>query len=102
MVGDGGDEAIIPLENNRARALDLWRQAGERLNAFAADQGRAVGAARREVLAQTSNDNHREINFGEGSIVIQTQATNGDAIYRQLMIRMQHEVKRKEVSYGPA
>lgn len=102
MVGEAGDEAIIPLENNRARALDLWRQAGERLNAFAADQGRAVGAARREVLAQTSNDNHREINFGEGSIVIQTQATNGDAIYRQMMIRMQHEVKRKEVSYGPA
>ena len=101
LIGEAGDEMVIPLENNRSRALDLWYEAGERLNAFAAEQGRTVGVTTRERVVQHSTDNHREFNFEDGSIVIQTQATNGDAIYRQLMIRMQHEVKRKEVSYGP-
>ena len=49
----------------------------------------------------TTNDSHNmSYTFGPGSIVIQTQATNGDAIYRQLMVRMQQEVSRKEAAYG--
>ena len=49
----------------------------------------------------TTNDSHdMTYTFGPGSIVIQTQATNGDAIYRQLMVRMQQEVSRKEAAYG--
>ena len=100
LIGEAGDEMVIPLENNRSRALDLWYEAGERLNAFAAEQGRTVGVTTRERVVQHSTDNHREFNFEDGSIVIQTQATNGDAIYRQLMVRMQQEVRRKEVAYG--
>lgn len=49
----------------------------------------------------TTTDSHNlTYTFGPGSIVIQTQATNGDAIYRQLMVRMQQEVIRKEAAYG--
>ena len=49
----------------------------------------------------TTNDSHNmTYTFGPGSIVIQTQATNVDAIYRQLMVRMQQEVSRKEAAYG--
>lgn len=49
----------------------------------------------------TATDSHNmTYTFGPGSIVIQTQATNGDAIYRQLMVRMQQEVSRKEAAYG--
>lgn len=49
----------------------------------------------------TTTDSHNTAyTFGPGSIVIQTQATNGDAIYRQLMVRMQQEVSRKEAAYG--
>lgn len=49
----------------------------------------------------TTNDSHNTTyTFGPGSIVIQTQATDGNAIYRQLMVRMQQEVSRKEAAYG--
>lgn len=49
----------------------------------------------------TTNDSHNmTYTFGPGSIVIQTQATDGNAIYRQLMVRMQQEVSRKEAAYG--
>ena len=51
----------------------------------------------------TTTDSHNTTyTFGPGSIVIQTQATNGDAIYRQLMVRMQQEVNRKGAAYGTA
>lgn len=51
----------------------------------------------------TTNDSHNmTYTFGPGSIVIQTQATNGDAIYRQLMVRMQQEVNRKGAAHGTA
>lgn len=51
----------------------------------------------------TTTDSHNmTYTFGPGSIVIQTQATDGNAIYRQLMVRMQQEVSRKGVAYGPA
>lgn len=51
----------------------------------------------------TTTDSHNmTYTFGPGSIVIQTQATNGDAIYRQLMVRMQQEVNRKGAAYGRA
>ena len=50
----------------------------------------------------TTTDSHNmTYSFGPGSIVIQTQATDGNAIYRQLMVRMQQEVSRKGVAYGP-
>lgn len=49
----------------------------------------------------TTTDSHNmTYTFGPGSIVIQTQATDGNAIYRQLMVRMQQEVSRKEAAYG--
>lgn len=49
----------------------------------------------------TTNDSHNmTYTFGPGSIVIQTQATDGNALYRQLMVRMQQEVSRKEAAYG--
>lgn len=49
----------------------------------------------------TTTDSHNmTYTFGPGSIVIQTQATNVDAMYRQLMVRMQQEVSRKEAAYG--
>ena len=48
----------------------------------------------------TTDSHNMTYTFGPGSIVIQTQATNVDAIYRQLMVRMQQEVSRKEAAYG--
>lgn len=49
----------------------------------------------------TTTDSHNlTYTFGPGSIVIQTQATDGNALYRQLMVRMQQEVIRKEAAYG--
>ena len=51
----------------------------------------------------TTTDSHNTTyTFWPGSIVIQTQATNGDAIYRQLMVRMQQEVNRKGAAHGTA
>lgn len=51
----------------------------------------------------TTNDSHNlTYTFGPGSIVIQTQATDGNVIYRQLMVRMQQEVNRKGAAYGRA
>lgn len=72
LVGEAGAEAIIPLENNRARALDLFYQAGRELNAFAADQGRSVGEARREQIVNNTTNHKMEINNSEGAIVIHT------------------------------
>ena len=100
LVGEAGAEAIIPLEGNLDRARDLWVQAGERLNAFAAVSGRTTGDARRAQIVNNSTDAHREMHFAEGSVVIQTQATNGDAIYNQFITRMERESRRKEVAYG--
>ncbi len=101
LVGKAGDEAIIPLENNRARALDLWREAGERLNAFAASEGRAMGDTRREQIVQnTTHQRTQEIVFQEGAVVIETQATNGRQLYREFMREMQKEVRGKETAYG--
>lgn len=100
LVGEAGAEAIIPLENNRARALDLWREAGERLNAFAAEQGRTVGSVVRERLVQQNEDNHREMHFAEGAVVIHTQAVDGRRLYREFTKEMQHDVKSKEAAYG--
>lgn len=51
----------------------------------------------------TTTDSHNmTYTFGPGSIVIQTQANDGNAIYRQLMLRMQQEVNRKGAAYGSA
>lgn len=101
VVGEAGDEAIIPLENNRTRALDLWREAGERLNAFAANEGRAMGEARRDQIIQnTTNQQSQQIVLEKGAVVIQTQATNGKQLYREFIREMQKDVKSKEASYG--
>lgn len=48
----------------------------------------------------TTDSHNMTYTFGPGSIVIQTQATDGNAIYRQLMVRMQQEINRKGVAYG--
>lgn len=99
-VAENGAEAIIPLEHHRSRALDLWYQAGQELNAFAADSARAVGAARREQIIQHSTDNRRQYTIEEGAITIHTQATDGKQLYKELVREMQKDVKRKEAAYG--
>lgn len=100
LIGEAGDEMVIPLERNRSRALDLWYQAGQELNAFAADSARAVGAARREQIIQHSTDNRRQYTIEEGAITIHTQATDGKQLYKELVREMQKDVKRKEAAYG--
>lgn len=101
LVGEAGAEAIIPLENNRARALDLFYQAGERLNAFAADQGRNVGEVKREQIVNNNTTTHKiEINNAEGAIVIQTKATDGKQLYKEFVVEMERDVRRKGVAYG--
>lgn len=100
LIGEAGDEMVIPLERNRSRALDLWYQAGQELNAFAADSARAVGAARREQIIQQSTDNRRQYTIEEGAITIHTQATDGKQLYKELVREMQKDVKRKEAAYG--
>lgn len=99
-VAENGAEAIIPLEHHRSRALDLWYQAGQELNAFAADSARAVGAARREQIIQHSTDNRRQYTIEEGAITIHTQATDGKQLYKEMVREMQKDVKRKEAAYG--
>lgn len=45
MVGEGNKkEVIIPLEQNRGRAIDLWQQAGHILGQFTAPQTSSVGS----------------------------------------------------------
>lgn len=100
LIGEAGDEMVIPLERNRSRALDLWYQAGQELNAFAADSAREVGAARREQIIQQSTDNRRQYTIEEGAITIHTQATDGKQLYKELVREMQKDVKRKEAAYG--
>lgn len=100
LIGEAGDEMVIPLEHHRSRALDLWYQAGQELNAFAADSARAVGAARREQIIQQSTDNRRQYTIEEGAITIHTQATDGKQLYKELVREMQKDVKRKEAAYG--
>ena len=99
-VAENGAEAIIPLEHHRSRALDLWYQAGQELNAFAADSARAVGAARREQIINNTTNRNMAINNAEGAIVIHTQATDGKQLYKELVREMQKDVKRKEAAYG--
>lgn len=100
LVGEAGAEAIIPLENNRSRALDLWYQAGEQLNAFAAEQGRAVGEFHREQIIQQNTDNSRQTYVEKGAVTVYTPATDGKRIYKEIMREMEKDVKRKEASYG--
>lgn len=100
LVGEAGAEAIIPLENNRARALDLFYQVGRELNAFAADQGRGVGEVRREQIVNNTTNHKMEINNAEGAIVIHTQAANGKQLYKELVLEMERDVKRKGAAYG--
>lgn len=100
LIGEAGDEMVIPLERNRSRALDLWYQAGQELNAFAADSARAVGAIRREQIINNTTNRNMAINNAEGAIVIHTQATDGKQLYKELVREMQKDVKRKEAAYG--
>lgn len=99
-IAENGAEAVIPLERHPARALALWQEAGERLNAFAADEGRGMGSARRAQMVTQNTDNHREFHIEEGAVVVHTQATDGKTIYREIVREMQKEVKRKEAAYG--
>ncbi len=100
LIGEAGDEMVIPLERNRSRALDLWYQAGQELNAFAADSARAVGAIRREQIINNTTNRNMAINNAEGAIVIHTQATDGKQLYKEMVREMQKDVKRKEAAYG--
>ncbi len=100
VIGEAGDEAVIPLENHRDRALELWYEAGERLNAFAAEQGRARGEAIRESVIHQTTDNRREYHWEKGAVTIQTQTTNGRQLYREFVREMDREVRSKEAAYG--
>ena len=50
----------------------------------------------------TSDSHNTTYTFSKGSIVVNTQASDGNAIYRQMMVRMQQEVNRKGAAYGRA
>lgn len=100
VIGEAGDEAVIPLENHRDRAIELWYEAGERLNAFAAEQGRARGEAIRESVIHQTTDNRREYHWEKGAVTIQTQATDGRQLYREFVREMDREVRSKEAAYG--
>lgn len=100
VIGEAGDEAVIPLENHRDRAIELWYEAGERLNAFAAEQGRARGEAIRESVIHQTTDNRREYHWEKGAVTIQTQATDGRQLYREFVREMDREVRGKEAAYG--
>lgn len=100
VIGEAGDEAVIPLENHRDQALELWYEAGERLNAFAAEQGRARGEAIRESVIHQTTDNRREYHWEKGAVTIQTQATDGRQLYREFVREMDREVRGKEAAYG--
>lgn len=81
LIGEAGDEAVIPLENHRNRALALWQQAGQALgvggqsitfapnisiqgNASRGEIDAAMGAAFdefRRMMGQLANDQGRRV-----------------------------------------
>lgn len=79
---------------------DAMPKAVREINASMGDITTAIPQALGYGGNTTTNSHNTTYTFGPGSIVIQTQATNGDAIYRQLMVRMQQEVIRKEAAHG--
>lgn len=100
-VAEDGSEAIIPLEKNRARAQSLWIKAGEELNMFAGSAGRDRGAMAGALRDAYENNSYDErMVFGEGSIVINTQATDGARLYEDFKRRLGSEVRRKQQAYG--
>lgn len=50
----------------------------------------------------TTNNNSQAYTFGPGSIVINAQGMDVNTLYQQFTVRMQQEVRRKEVAYGHA
>ena len=101
LVGEAGDEVIIPLENHRPQAIALWQEAGERLNLFAASAGRDVGSSRRTATAAPGERVQKtQFTFGEKSVIINTPETDGRKLYRQFMDEMYREAKGKERAYG--
>lgn len=58
--------------------------------------------ANTQTTTTTTNNNSQAYTFGPGSIVINAQGMDVNALYQQLTVRMQQEVRRKEVAYGHA
>lgn len=58
--------------------------------------------ANTQTTTTTTNNNSRAYTFGPGSIVINAQGMDVNTLYQQLTVRMQQEVRRKEVAYGHA
>ena len=81
---------------------DAMPKAMREINASMGDITTAIPQALGYGGNTTTDSHNTTYTFGPGSIVIQTQATNGDAIYRQLMVRMQQEVNRKGAAHGTA
>lgn len=101
IAEDGKKEAIIPLENNRARARSLWIEAGRQLQMFPGEAGRDRGymaGAMREAYENNSYD--ERMVFEEGSVVINTQAADGGRLYEDVKRRLGAEVQRKKQAYG--
>ena len=58
--------------------------------------------ANMQTATTTTNNNSQAYTFGPGSIVINAQGMDVNTLYQQLTVRMQQEVRRKEVAYGHA
>ena len=58
--------------------------------------------ANTQTTTTTTNNNSQAYTFGPGSIVINAQGMDVNTLYQQLTVRMQQEVRRKEVAYGHA
>lgn len=58
--------------------------------------------ANTQTTTTTTNNNSKAYTFGPGSIVINAQGMDVNTLYQQLTVRMQQEVRRKEVAYGHA
>ncbi len=100
-IAEDGREAVIPLENNRARARSLWIEAGRQLQMFPGEAGRDRGymaGAMREAYENNSYD--ERMVFEEGSVVINTQAADGGRLYEDIKRRLGAEVQRKKQAYG--
>jgi hypothetical protein len=78
-LGEEGDEVVIPLRNNRSRAISLWNTAGRVLGA---SQGNSGGGS-----------NVTEINFTEGAIKIDMKDTSPNEI-KEAARKMFVEFKR--------
>jgi len=71
QVGEDGDEAIIPLDKYRNRAVQLWRQTGQELGVKAAPADQKFDRFdNNNNKVEHKNTYTTDINFSEGAVVI--------------------------------